>query len=58
MMAVFGKTTADGGAKVCGTLFQVIAVPAEQKWYVKTKNMDDWAEIPLMNILKGNGELI
>ena len=58
MMAVFEKTTADGGAKVCGTLFQVIAVPAEQKWYVKTKNMDDWAEIPLMNILKGNGELI
>ena len=52
-MDIFGKTTADGG-----TLFQVIAVPAEQKWYVKTKNMDDWAEIPLMNILKGNGELI
>jgi len=39
------------------TLFQIAAVPAEQSWYVKLKGQPEWTEIPLMNLLKGNGEL-
>ena len=51
------KTVAEGGAKVAGTLFQLIAEPASQTWYVKRGNDPDWIEIPLTNLLKGNGEL-
>ena len=58
MTAILDRTVAEGGAKAAGTLFQIIAAPAEQTWYVKLKNQPDWTEIPLMNVLKGNGELI
>ena len=51
------KTIAEGGAKVGGTLFQIIAAPQEQTWYVKLKNQSDWSEIRLTNLLKGTGEL-
>ena len=55
--AILGKDAAEGGAKVNGTLFQIIAAPKEQIWYVKLKNQPDWSEIRLMNLLKGTGEL-
>ena len=55
--AILGKTVAEGGAKVAGTLFQIIAEPADQTWHVKLKNQPGWTKIPLMNLLKGNGEL-
>ena len=55
--SILEKTTAEGGAKVNGTLFQVIAAPHKQIWYVKLKNQSDWSEIRLMNLLKGTGEL-
>lgn len=54
---ILEKNIAEGGAKVHGTLFQIIAVPMEQIWYVKLKNQPDWSEIRLMNLLKGTGEL-
>ena len=57
LCAVMDKTIAEGGAKVGGTLFQIIAAPQEQTWYVKLKNQPDWSEIRLTNLLKGNGEL-
>ena len=57
LCAVMDKTIAEGGAKVGGTLFQIIAAPKEQTWYVKLKNQADWSEIRLTNLLKGNGEL-
>ena len=57
IISILDKTVADGGAKVSGTLFQIVAEPADQTWHVKLKNQPDWTEIPLMNLLKGNGEL-
>jgi len=57
LAAIMNKTVAEGGAKVAGTLFQLIAEPASQTWYVKRGNDPDWIEIPLTNLLKGNGEL-
>ena len=57
MTAILDKTVDEGGAKVAGTLFQIVAAPAAQTWYVKLKNEPGWTEIPLMNLLKGNGEL-
>ncbi|MBO4631844.1 MAG: hypothetical protein J5858_07980 [Lentisphaeria bacterium] len=54
---ILDKNAAEGGADVSGTLFQIIAEPAEQNWYVKLKTQTVWTEIPLMNLLKGNGEL-
>lgn len=56
MTAIMDKSIAEGGAKVAGTLFQVIAEPAEQTLHIKLKN-GSWTAIPLTNILKGNGEL-
>ena len=55
--AIMDKTVAEGGAKVAGTLFQIIAAPGSQTWYVKRRNDPDWIEIQLTNLLKGNGEL-
>ena len=57
LCAIMGKSVAEGGAKVNGTLFQIIAAPREQIWYVKLKNQPDWSEIRLANLLKGTGEL-
>lgn len=57
LCAIMEKTVAAGGAKVNGTLFQIIAAPREQTWYVKLKNQPDWSEIRLTNLLKGTGEL-
>ena len=57
MTAILDRPAADGGAKVNGTLFQIIADPSEQTWHVKLKNQPSWTDIPLMNILKGNGDL-
>ena len=57
LAAIMDRTVAEGGAKVTGTLFQVIAAPAAQTWYVKRRNDPDWTAIELMNLLKGNGEL-
>ena len=57
LCAIMEKTVAEGGAKVNGTLFQIIAAPREQTWYVKLKNQPDWSEIRLTNLLKGTGEL-
>ena len=56
MTAIMDKSVAQGGAKVAGTLFQVIAEPADQTLHIKLKN-GSWTAIPLTNILKGNGEL-
>ena len=57
MTRIFDRTIDEGGAKVAGTLFQIIAAPETQIWYVKLKNQSEWTEIQLMNLLKGNGEL-
>ncbi len=57
MTGILDASVAEGGAKVAGTLFQIVAAPAEQIWYVKLKGQAEWTEIPLMNLLKGNGEL-
>lgn len=57
MMEILSVPFEQGGAKVKGTLFQVIADPAKQDWYVHTCLMDDWVQIPLTNILRGNGDL-
>ena len=57
LCAIMEKTVAEGGAKVNGTLFQIIAASREQTWYVKLKNQPDWSEIRLANLLKGTGEL-
>ncbi|MBO4649334.1 MAG: hypothetical protein J5806_14390 [Lentisphaeria bacterium] len=57
LAAIMDRTVAEGGAKVAGTLFQVIAAPAAQTWYIKRRNDPDWTEIELTNLLKGNGEL-
>ena len=54
--AVLDKAAAGGGAKTGGPLFQLVATPAEQVWLVKLRNRTGWTEIPLMNLLKGNGE--
>ena len=57
MTDIMSKTVAEGGAKVDGTLFQLIASPAEQCWHIRLKNSPDWVEIQLANLLKGNGDL-
>ena len=57
MISIMSKTVAEGGAKVNGTLFQIIAAPAEQCWHIRLKNSADWTEIQLANLLKGNGDL-
>ena len=57
MTEIMSKTTVEGGAKVDGTLFQLIAAPAEQCWRIKLKNSPDWMEFQLANVLKGNGDL-
>ena len=57
MAAIMSLPVADGGAKVDGTLFQLIASPAEQCWRIKLKNDPDWMEFQLANVLKGNGDL-
>ena len=57
MTSIISKTVTEGGAKVDGTLFQIIASPAEQCWRIRLKNSPDWVEFPLANVLKGNGDL-
>ena len=47
-----------GGAKVSGTLFQILASPSDQVWYIKSCCMEDWAQIPMFNLLRGNVELV
>ena len=58
MMQILSVPFPEGGAKVDGTLFQIIASPADQTWYIRTCCMDDWAQIPMFNLLRVNGELV
>ena len=58
MTQILSVPFAQGGAKVAGTLFQIIASPADQVWYIKTCCMEDWAQIPMFNLLRGNVDLV
>lgn len=57
MMEILSVPFVQGGAKAAGTLFQIIASPADQTWYIRSCLMDDWAQIPMFNLLRGNGDL-
>jgi len=37
----------DGGATLAGTIFQMVAAPADRKIWVKVPGYVDWTEIPL-----------
>lgn len=51
MMEILSVPYADGGAKVRGTMFQIAADVERKDWYIRTCLMDEWAHIPLAEIL-------
>ena len=57
MLSILDRTVSEGGAKADGTLFQLLASPAEQTWHIKLKGRREWVQVPLMNLLKGKGDL-
>ena len=52
MMKILDTPTANGGATHNGTIYQIVAVPAEKKLWLKIPGFQDWTEIGLANIFK------
>ncbi|MBE6406836.1 MAG: hypothetical protein E7040_12570 [Lentisphaerae bacterium] len=52
MMELLSVPYVQGGAKVKGTMFQIVADMAQKNWYIRTCLMNDWACVPLADILK------
>ena len=42
----------DGGATHAGTIFQVVATPADQTIWVKVPGRVEWTEIPLGSLFR------
>ena len=53
MMEILSVPYAKGGAKVRGTMFQIVTDVRKKVWYVRTCLMDEWAYVPLEDILNG-----
>lgn len=51
MMNILDHTLANGGATEAGTIYQVVAVPAELKIWLKVPGRVNWTEIPLKKVL-------
>ena len=47
MKKIMDVTIKDGGATHAGTIFQIVAAPADRKIWVKVPGRVDWTEIPL-----------
>jgi hypothetical protein len=54
MMRVLDTPIDQGGATVEGTIYQVIAVPAQLKLWVKVPGLQDWTIIRLGPLFKKN----
>jgi hypothetical protein len=52
MMKVLDTTIDQGGPTVEGTIYQVIAVPAQLKLWIKVPGLQDWTEIGLGPLFK------
>lgn len=50
MMKMLDVPIQDGGATTEGTIYQVVAVPAHLKIWLKVPGMQDWTEIPLKKV--------
>ncbi|MBQ9772955.1 MAG: hypothetical protein IJW23_14125 [Lentisphaeria bacterium] len=51
MMELLSVPYAEGGAKVRGTMFQIVTDVQEKIWYVRTCLMNEWACVPLADLL-------
>jgi hypothetical protein len=50
MMDILSVPYHDGGAKVNGTIFQIITDMEQKDWYIRTCLTNEWSRIPLANI--------
>lgn len=51
MMNMLDYTFANGGATHAGTIYQVVAVPADLKIWLKVPGQIEWTEVPLRAVL-------
>ncbi len=47
MKSIMDVDIKDGGATHAGTIFQVVAAPADRKVWIKVPGRVDWTEVPL-----------